>query len=158
MACTTSESSGTKGNQQMSGFRVLLCLVVLNFPACSPGDPLVGEFSGQLVGDTRAKKDEVARFRVAKEGQHYHLSIWHEPSKAWRDAPAVLDPCPPEVLSGFLGEKWKELNPVGACAKGLMLFHARSGDSIPSLKTSGYALVLYMAFGGGGVFDLHKVK
>jgi hypothetical protein len=142
----------------MTRYRALLCLVAIIVPACSFGDPLVGEFTGILVGDTHAKNDAAGRFRVSKQGQQYHLSIWDQRSNAWRDVPAALDPCPPELLSGFLGEKWKGLDPMGACSKGAMLFHARNGDSIPSLKTSGYALVVGLPFGGGGIFDLHKVR
>ncbi|MFL6603843.1 MAG: hypothetical protein ACJ8R9_21290 [Steroidobacteraceae bacterium] len=142
----------------MIRYRALLCAAFIIPAACSFGDPLVGEFTGQLVGHTHAKNDEVGRFRVSKQGQQYHLSIWNERSSGWRDLPAALDSCSPELLSGFLGENRQELAPEGACSKDVMLFHARKGDSIPSLKTSAYALVVGGPFGGGGVFDLHKVN
>jgi hypothetical protein len=68
--------------------------------------------------------------------------------------PITLETCPPEVF-GLLGEHWQQFDPIGACTKGLFIFHTRATKVIPRMTTTGYFMFAYM-WGGSTTLELRK--
>ncbi len=84
------------------------------------------------------------------------LSMWSRRESSWREV-GTLEACPPRAY-GFLGEHWEKFDPVGACTKGIVLLYSRNHKATPRMTTTGYVMIFSFAFGGGGIFELDKIK
>jgi uncharacterized membrane protein len=55
-----------------------------------------------------------------------------------------------------VGENWKQFDPVGACAKRVVLLYSRIIKMIPRMMRTIYVMILAFAFGGAALLSLRE--